>query len=153
MSKAIPLNSTQDDMKTKVCEFARAIEKYNTSSIYTQFENLLSTKVVLFQIASLINLVLDANLNLGLVSFGILSSVAELSHYWCDSAKTNAFISFLQKYRILLSLKHHRHHHIQDNRNYAFLNGASDPLLNIIAHTLIKENTNYVVPAQAGIHP
>ncbi|MDP1614792.1 MAG: fatty acid desaturase CarF family protein [Methylococcales bacterium] len=77
---------------------------------------------------------LDPNLNLGLVSFGILSSFAEVSHYWCHNVqKNNPIILFLQKHRILLSLKHHRFHHIRDNVNYAFLNGVSDPLLNIIA--------------------
>lgn len=77
---------------------------------------------------------LGENLNLGLVAFGLFSSIAEVSHYWCHNPpKNNAFITFLQKYRILLSLKHHRLHHMHDNMNYAFLNGVSDPLLNVIA--------------------
>ena len=89
------------------------------------------------------HLKLDANLNLGLVLFGILSSIAELSHYWCHNArKTDKVISFLQKYHVLLSLKHHRLHHIEDNKNYAFLNGMSDPLLNIIARTYFKGYKN-----------
>lgn len=74
-------------------------------------------------------------LNLCLVSIGILSSVAELSHFWCHNKKsTNRFIKFLQKYHILLSMQHHKHHHQRDNTHYAFLNGASDPLLNLIAN-------------------
>jgi hypothetical protein len=85
---------------------------------------------------------LNALLNLGLVAFGIFSSVAELSHYWCHSAKTNALISFLQKHHILLNLKHHRLHHINDNINYAFLNGVSDPLLNVIARHCCKGYKN-----------
>lgn len=78
--------------------------------------------------------VLNSDLNAGLVAFGVFSSIAEVSHYWCHNPpKNKRLIYFLQKYRILLSLTHHRHHHVQDNRNYAFLNGLSDPLLNIIA--------------------
>lgn len=77
---------------------------------------------------------LNSHLNLGLVAFGVLSSVAEVSHYWCHHAPpNNTFIYYLQKWRILLSMRHHSLHHKQDNINYAFLNGFSDPLLNIIA--------------------
>ncbi len=87
---------------------------------------------------------LNANLNLGLVAFGILSSFAEVSHYWChNSVKKKNLITFLQKYRILLSLKHHRLHHINDNVNYAFLNGVSDPLLNLIARTFYQGYKNH----------
>ena len=82
---------------------------------------------------------INANLNLGFVAFGIFSSIAEISHYWCHNPpRNNVIIAFLQKYRILLSLKHHRIHHTQDNMNYAFLNGVSDPLLNIIARRFFK---------------
>lgn len=81
---------------------------------------------------------------LGLVSFAIFSSLAEVSHYWCHHPEKSAkLIKQLQKYRILLSLKHHRIHHIQDNRNYAFLNGMSDPILNIIAKFFYKGYQNY----------
>lgn len=73
-------------------------------------------------------------LNLCLVSIGVLSSLAELSHFWCHNKKqTNLFIRLLQKNRILLSMQHHKFHHRNDNINYAFLNGVSDPLLNMIA--------------------
>lgn len=77
---------------------------------------------------------LNLYLNFFLVSFAILSSFAEVSHYWCHNSHENNFIiSKLQKYRIILSKKHHRHHHNKDNVNYAFLNGMTDPLINIIA--------------------
>jgi hypothetical protein len=89
-------------------------------------------------------MLINANLNLGLVAFGIFSSLAEVSHYWChNSQKTSALVSFLQKRGVLLSLKHHRIHHIHDNRNYAFLNGISDPLLNVIARTFYNGYKNY----------
>ncbi len=64
--------------------------------------------------------------------FFILSSFAELSHYFCHTVD-GRFISFLQKTRFILHKKHHAKHHLNDNINYAFLNGISDPLINIIA--------------------
>lgn len=86
---------------------------------------------------------LEPNLNLMLVVFGILSSVAELSHFWCHNPpKNNAIITFLQKNHLLLSLEHHRLHHIHDNRNYAFLSGISNPLLNVIARNHFKGYKN-----------
>jgi hypothetical protein len=88
--------------------------------------------------------ILPCNLELVLVAFGILSSVAELSHYWCHQPTTNhRVIRFLQKYHLLLSLKHHRLHHVHDNTHYAFLNGISNPLLNIIARKYFKGYKNY----------
>lgn len=78
--------------------------------------------------------VLAYALNVCLVSIGILSSIAELSHYWCHNAtKKNKLVSTLQRYRILLAKKHHLIHHRDDNTHYAFLNGISDPLLNKIS--------------------
>ncbi len=69
-----------------------------------------------------------------LVVIGVFSSVAEVSHYWCHNEKqTNQCIQWLQRIGVLLSLKHHRAHHVEDNVSYAFLNGCTDPLLNRIA--------------------
>ncbi len=86
---------------------------------------------------------IEPNLNLGLVAFGIFASIAELSHYWChNAAKSNPLIIFLQKYHVLLSIRHHRIHHTHDNLNYAFLNGMSDPLLNVIARKFFKGYKN-----------
>lgn len=88
--------------------------------------------IILFIIQNVTHL--NFYLNLCLVSIGVLSSVAELSHFWCHNKKqTNRLIRLLQKYHLLLSMKHHKLHHQQDNINYAFLNGMSDPILNIIA--------------------
>jgi hypothetical protein len=72
-----------------------------------------------------------------LVYIGILSSVAEVSHYCChvmDSGTTR----FLRNAGLLLSKKHHARHHVEDNVHYAFLNGLSDPLLNVIALTSFR---------------
>lgn len=67
-----------------------------------------------------------------LVYIGVLSSVAEVSHYLCHSSESKV-VKMLAKMGILLSRKHHMLHHAKDNTNYAFLNGWSDPLINWIA--------------------
>lgn len=72
-----------------------------------------------------------------LVYIGILSSFAEISHYLCHSS-TSPLVDFLGKYGLLLSKRHHARHHLQDNSNYAFLNGLSDPLINLIAEKYYK---------------
>ena len=75
------------------------------------------------------------------VYVGILSSVAEVSHYCChvvDSGVTR----YLRYAGLFLSKKHHAHHHLRDNVNYAFLNGLSDPLLNAIARTFFRGYKN-----------
>lgn len=73
-------------------------------------------------------------INVGLVALGIFSSFAELSHFWCHHAsQSHPLIRVLQQYRLLLCVHHHKIHHRDDNVNYAFLNGWSDPILNVIA--------------------
>jgi len=72
-----------------------------------------------------------------LVYIGILSCVAEVSHYLCHTS-TAATACFLGDCGLLLSKRHHARHHLQDNNGYAFLNGCSDPLLNLIAAKVCK---------------
>lgn len=67
-----------------------------------------------------------------LVIFGVLSSVAEVSHYLCHTSPSRV-AKFLGDWGILLSKRHHAVHHTQDNVSYAFLNGLTDPILNPIA--------------------
>lgn len=67
-----------------------------------------------------------------LVYTGILSSVAEVSHYLCH-ASTAVVPRLLANCGLLLSKRRHAHHHLQDNCNYTFLNGFTDPLVNLIA--------------------
>lgn len=87
---------------------------------------------------------LSVAINTGLVAFGILSSVAEVSHYWCHNAtEKNKLILWLQKRRILLSKSYHSAHHSNDNTQYAFLNGIADPLINVIARSYYKGYKNY----------
>ncbi|MBN2144002.1 MAG: hypothetical protein JW774_05190 [Candidatus Aureabacteria bacterium] len=68
----------------------------------------------------------------GLLYFSVLSSVAEVSHYFCHTPQ-NKLVKFLGNLRILLNIRYHAQHHLKDNYSYAFLNGLSDPLINRIA--------------------
>jgi len=77
-----------------------------------------------------------------LVYTGILSSVAEVSHYLCHTSRS-PLASFLASSGLLLSKRHHGGHHLHDNRNYAFLNGWTDPLLNRIAAACCKGYKNH----------
>lgn len=75
----------------------------------------------------------------GLVCVGVLSSFAELSHYWCHNATPkNRIIKYLQHYHILLSPNRHAIHHTADNTQYCFLNGSADALVNYIARRCYK---------------
>lgn len=76
-----------------------------------------------------------------MVYFGILSSVAEVSHYCCH-VLDSSIAAYLRTLGLLLSKKHHARHHIADNLNYAFLNGISDPLLNVIARKFSRGYKN-----------
>jgi len=87
-----------------------------------------------------------------LIFIGILSSVAEVSHFLCHNS-THKFVLFLQKNHILLSMKHHSKHHEKDNQSYAFLNGMSDFLLDRIASRVYggyQENTDLHAKAYVG---
>lgn len=79
-----------------------------------------------------------------MVYFGILSSVAEVSHYLCHTSMAKPVL-LLGKMRLMLPKRHHGRHHGDDNVNYAFLNGCTDPLLNVIARRFFagyKKNTD-----------
>lgn len=98
---------------------------------------------LLFLVSVQLNVRLSVSLNIGLVSFGIFSSVAEVSHYWCHNAtEKNKFILWLQNNYVLLSKKRHKAHHCFDNIQYAFLNGVTDPLINLIARWSYKGYKN-----------
>ena len=87
-----------------------------------------------------------------LILVGILSSVAEVSHFLCHNSNSKTVL-FLQKTNILLSMKHHALHHEKDNQSYAFLNGSSDFILDKIASKIYggyKENTDLHAKAYVG---
>ena len=88
-----------------------------------------------------------------LVYIGILSSTADVSHYLCHSS-TSAVAGFLANNWLLLSKRHHARHHLQDNCSYAFFNGVTDPLLNLIAAAVYKgykQNTDLHYAHYVGV--
>jgi hypothetical protein len=64
--------------------------------------------------------------------FAVLSTVAEVSHYLCHKPPTRLG-RLLGRLRLILPNAYHARHHREDNVQYAFLNGMSDPLLDRIA--------------------
>jgi sterol desaturase/sphingolipid hydroxylase (fatty acid hydroxylase superfamily) len=84
---------------------------------------------------------LNPAISYALVYIGVLSSVAEVSHYLCHSS-ASTMAGFLERSGLLLSKRHHARHHLQDNCYYAFLNGFTDPLLNRIAAVFYKGYKN-----------
>lgn len=70
-----------------------------------------------------------------LVDIGILSSVAEVSHYLCHNSMS-PLARRLGDCGILLGKRHHARHHLENNVSYAFLNGLTDPLIDPIARRL-----------------
>ncbi len=85
---------------------------------------------------------INSYLLMTLIFIGILSSVAEVSHFLCHNGKSSTVL-FLQNIGILLSMKHHRKHHEEDNQSYAFLNGMSDFFLDKIAKRFYDGYQNY----------
>jgi hypothetical protein len=69
-----------------------------------------------------------------LTYIGILSSIAEVSHYLCHNSNSAVAI-FLMRIKLLLPKREHARHHLADNVSYTFLNGATNPLVDFIAKT------------------
>ncbi|MDO8803076.1 MAG: fatty acid desaturase CarF family protein [Elusimicrobiota bacterium] len=67
-----------------------------------------------------------------LVYTGMLSSVAEVSHYLAHNSNSPV-AGFLARTGLLLPKRRHARHHLEDNVSYTFLNGATDPLVDMIA--------------------
>jgi hypothetical protein len=82
---------------------------------------------ILFHLPGLNHVLLCA-----LAYIGILSSIAEVSHYLCHNSNSK-FAIFLMRIRILLPKREHARHHLQDNQSYTFLNGLTNPMLDVIA--------------------
>lgn len=92
-------------------------------------------------LALLIANTLPAYLVLALILFAVFSCLAEVSHYACHT-ESSAISRLLSNVRILLPKSHHAMHHTQDNNRYAFLNGMTDPLLDLLASRLFKGYKN-----------
>jgi hypothetical protein len=67
-----------------------------------------------------------------LVYTGILSTVAEVSHYLCHTSNSRT-TKVMGSMGLLLSKRHHDPHHRLDNTRYAFLNGMTDGVVDWIA--------------------
>jgi hypothetical protein len=83
--------------------------------------------VILFHLPGLNNVLLCT-----LAYTGILSSIAEVSHYLCHNSNSK-FVMSLMRIQVLLSKREHAKHHLQDNQSYTFLNGLTNPLVDLIA--------------------
>jgi len=68
---------------------------------------------------------------------GLLSSVAEVSHYLCHNSPSRTARA-LARAGLLLDKRAHARHHREDNVSYAFLNGWSNPLLDLLARLLFR---------------
>jgi hypothetical protein len=76
-----------------------------------------------------------------LVYIGVLSSLAEVSHYLCHTS-SGPLANFLGRIGVLLDKRRHARHHLGDNNNYATLNGWTNPLLNVIAQKTVPGYKN-----------
>jgi hypothetical protein len=75
---------------------------------------------------------------------GILSSIAEVSHYLCHNSNS-AVVIFLARIKLLLPEQEHARHHREDNVSYTFLNGLTNPPVDFIAKIFFagyKNNTD-----------
>jgi hypothetical protein len=76
--------------------------------------------------------------------FAVFSSVAEVSHYLCHNFNSKkGVVAWLQRNRVLLYKPYHVQHHREDNIQYAFLNGMTDFLLNLIARHCFNGYKNH----------
>lgn len=72
-----------------------------------------------------------------LVLVGVLSTWAEVSHYMCHTTRYR-IQGFLERIGLVLSRSGHSRHHAEDNVDYAFLNGWTNPVLNRLAKLLSR---------------
>jgi hypothetical protein len=75
---------------------------------------------------------------------GILSSIAEVSHYLSHNSDAAAVL-LLARIKLLLPQQEHARHHREDNVSYTFLNGIANPLVDFIAKIFsvgYKSNTD-----------
>jgi hypothetical protein len=119
--------------------------EYKNNNIFAIYFNESGMKfwLVIYLLGVLILAILGINhiLLAILILVGILSSFAEVSHYLCHNSKSKS-VKFFQGIGIILSMKHHKNHHNEDNNSYAFLNGMSDFIIDKIAHTFYSGYKN-----------
>jgi hypothetical protein len=111
--------------------------RYKDNNIFVVYFNETGSKVwLIFYLAPVAILSQLADMNTFLLYtltyMGILSSIAELSHYLAHNS-TSPVVKFLASIKLLLPKRQHATHHLQDNISYTFLNGVTDPLVDLIA--------------------
>ncbi|HUH66434.1 MAG TPA: fatty acid desaturase CarF family protein [Syntrophales bacterium] len=117
------------------------IPRYRKNNLAVVYFNETGSKVwlvgYLVAVLVLVEMGLPPVISYILVYIGILSSVAEVSHYLCHTSNAKMSI-LLGNMGVLLAKRHHAHHHLENNVSYAFLNGFTDQLLNLIAAKFYK---------------
>jgi len=133
--------------------------RYQENNIFVVYFNETGSKVwMVFYLAAVAALFQIPGINpvllYTLTYIGILSSVAELSHFLAHNS-TSAVVKFLARIKVLLPKRQHATHHLQDNISYTFLNGATDPLVDFIARRYFpgyKNNTDLHYAKYSGVN-
>jgi hypothetical protein len=133
--------------------------RYQDNNLFVVYFNETGSKVwLVFYLAAVVVLfhlpAVSPILLYTLTYIGVLSSVAELSHYLAHNSNA-AFFIFLTRIKLLLPKRQHATHHLQDNVSYTFLNGVSDPLVDSIARRYFpgyKSNTDLHYARYAGVN-
>ena len=115
--------------------------KYRDHNLFIMYFNESGTKLWLLPFYSVLLLLSYLQVNefvlILLIYIGVLSCLAELSHYLCHNSDSKS-VAILQKYGVLLSPSRHKIHHTLNNQSYAFLNGMSNFIIDAIAKKLYK---------------
>ncbi len=113
--------------------------KYKDHNLFVMYFNETGTKLWLLPAYSVVLLLSYFEINEFVLTLfiyiGVLSCIAELSHYLCHNSSAKS-VRFLQKIGILLSMSRHKKHHAGSNEQYTFLNGMSDFIVDAIAKKL-----------------
>jgi hypothetical protein len=133
--------------------------RYQDNNIFVVYFNETGSKVwLIFYLAAVAILLQQPNINsvllYALTYIGILSSVAELSHYLAHNSQSPV-VNFLARGKLLLPKRQHAQHHLLDNISYTFLNGVTDPLVDFIARrffTGYKNKTDLHYAGYSGVN-
>lgn len=120
--------------------------RYQDNNLLVVYFNETGSKIwLVFYLASVAILFHLPNINPALLYtltyIGILSSIAEVSHYLCHNSNS-AVVIFLMRIKLLLPKREHARHHLKDNVSYTFLNGLTNPIVDFIAKTFFAGYKN-----------
>jgi hypothetical protein len=115
--------------------------RYERHSLPVVYFNETGSKVWLIGYLLVVALLMEEGLHpvasAVLVYTGVLSSVAEVSHYLAHTSRSKLAV-FLGDAGILLGKRRHARHHLENNVSYAFLNAWTDPPIDRLAARLYK---------------